>query len=707
MPRKLLLLALVLGTVVEAAAQQRPQRLLITLFDKAENCYLMDDYEQLDHCIAQYRSLLDSRADELGDSLDVFQAYLDKMLGCWLYGQKGDSAAMAEHHYRQSMMVFRKRVATTGLAGMHLNEATLHEELAQLYYKLCRYDEADAQTDTVVGYWAAHRFTDEGERHYWQACSQKAMCQARLGRFAEALALMDDVLQHMADKPQESDRGEALRKRAKILMMQADSEGTADYDEARTCYEQYLQQQYKTIAQQLRYMDANQRAQYWLATHRFLYDCFRLGNHAPGMLYDLALFSKGYLLAYERNHKVKRYQWQQVQQQLGSDDCAVEFVQYFGRNDQKRMGCLVIRLDSPQPQFVDLFATDSVLNIKLSSAFGISVRSAVMGTKPKDSIDKRKLYEESDIPSRLVWSPRLMQAIGSATNIYFAPDGMFNVLGIEYLMRDSTKTCYRLSSTRNLCQKRRSPQLAKALLCGGIPYSVQPSPIVTGNDEVAYRHLARKKITIPDLKNSIKEIRGVDSLRHNPHDTVLVGAKATDEHFLSLLRKRYQLVMLSTHGFYHGDIRLDCDVKPLLRDQSMSQSGIMFAGVQTALSDEQFDSSLNDGVLSAAELSQQDLSSVELTVLSACETGLGRLTDDGLYGLARGLKLAGAQALVLSLWEVSDASSALFMQLFMDNLQHQRVKNIHEAFFTARRQLAERGYSAPYHTCPFILLDAL
>ena len=711
MLRSFVVVAAMLTATLDAEAQPSVGQQLDALFREAEQCYLIDDYERLGECIARYRSLLDA-CDKtlLADSLDVFRAYLLKMRGSWYYGLAADSTAKAEQCYRESMDVFRKRVATTTIPGMHPNEVTLHEELAQLYYKQRRYREAAAQIDTLLAYRDAHRFTDGDEVNYWKTCAHAAMCQARLGRFAEALRQIDDVLLFFEQRPQGDDYYEAQRRKAKILMLQADGAGDTRFDEACRSYAQYVEGQYKTIGNRLATMTASQRNQYWLSTHRFLYDCFRLGNHAPAMLYDLALFSKGYLLAYEQQgKKLKRTQWQQVQRQLGSDDCAIEFVQYFGRDDQRRMGCLVLTHNSRQPRFVDLFATDSVLSMKLSSAFNIVVGNAIKQTKPKGAMDKEYLYERSDALASLVWSPQLMEAIGNASNVYFAPDGMFNVLAIEYLMRDSTKNCYRLSSTRKLCQRRKAKPLSRALLCGGIVYDTQAQPDTDGNDVVAYRHLSSPGLRIPYLKGSLREVSTIDSLRNNPKDTLVTGSEVTDERFLTLLRRRYPLVVLSTHGFYHGDIGVGCDIKPLLGDHSMSQSGLIFAGAQTMLTDGKFDNRLYDGILSAAELSGKDLSHTELLMLSACETGLGRLTDDGVYGLVRGLKMAGAHALVLSLWEVNDAASCLFTQFFFANMQRQRVPDIHAAFFEARRQLAsyEGGkFSAPYFTCPFILIDA-
>lgn len=717
--RRSFLLLMVMASSGLLWAHDGVRQRLGALFDEAEICYLIDDYRRLHSCIGEYHRLFVDNRHLLADSADVYEAYYHKMCGSYYYGwaEKADYADLAEEHYRRSLEAFRRRVATSNIAGMHRNELTLHQELAQLYYKMKAYDKACAQLDTVCLYYDAKSDIPSYDAARYQALSQQAICNARLNRFALAVEEINEALGYYKSHPSEGYH-EALRKKGKILIMQSEAEGDADYVQAKKCYQSYVLEQTATIGRQLSSMTASQREQFWLTSHQFLYDCFRLGNLAPEMLYDLALFSKGYLIAYERDHTVERKDWRHIRKQLGDNECAIEFVQYYGPREQVRMGCLVLRRNSTRPLFIDLFATDSLLSLPLTATFTIG--DALTAASP---IVKDTLYNDRRI-SRLIWTPALMAAIGDASSVYFAADGLLHQCAIEYLMPDAQKVCYRLTSTRNIWKHRQATKLESALICGGIQYNATIAPSECDNDSSAYRFLAAETSGVSELPEAKREVDSIYAERANPRDILLTGAEATDERFVELLRHDYDIVHLSTHGFFTGEKGLFNDIKPLANDDSMSKSGLVFAGATTSLRDKNFNTGLSDGILSAAELSHLDFSKTKLIVLSACETGLGRLTADGVYGIQRALKQAGAEAMIVSLWRVNDLSCSLLMRYFYKALESDPSVGIHEAFLRARQRLMLEEhpcyrfdvpslsiqkdvvrYNAPRHSNPFILID--
>ena len=118
--------------------------------------------------------------------------------------------------------------------------------------------------------------------------------------------------------------------------------------------------------------------------------------------------------------------------------------------------------------------------------------------------------------------------------------------------------------------------------------------------------------------------------------------------------------------------------------------------------------STDDGILTAREISRLDLSGLDLVVLSACETGLGDISGEGVYGLQRGFKKAGAQTLLVSLWKVDDEATQLLMTEFYRGLLDGKTKR--QAFIDAQRYLrsAQGGRFNRYECwAAFVMIDAL
>jgi CHAT domain-containing protein len=130
------------------------------------------------------------------------------------------------------------------------------------------------------------------------------------------------------------------------------------------------------------------------------------------------------------------------------------------------------------------------------------------------------------------------------------------------------------------------------------------------------------------------------------------------------------------------------------------RSGLALAGANTWLQHRLLPSDAEDGILTAEDVSGMDLSNTELVVLSACETGLGKvLTGEGVFGLRRAFVLAGAQTLVMSLWKVPDEQT---MDLMIDFYNHILAgKPRAEALRKAQLNIKEK-YPDPYYWGAFI-----
>ncbi|MCD8203157.1 MAG: CHAT domain-containing protein, partial [Prevotella sp.] len=208
----------------------------------------------------------------------------------------------------------------------------------------------------------------------------------------------------------------------------------------------------------------------------------------------------------------------------------------------------------------------------------------------------------------------------------------------------------------------------------------------------------------------------------------------SSEKFLKDSLANYGLVHLSTHGY---SLKVNIGKLPVSQsdslkiDNTLLASGIVLQGANVAGRDGEKE----DGLLSARELCDMEgLEGVDLVVLSACQTAQGVVADEGPTGIVRGLKKAGAQSVMASLWPVNDEATALFMEAFYNALlkpgitkydalreAQDAVKNYtikiapmrfntktlsHRPITEDRSERTEfKPYKEPYYWAPFILID--
>lgn len=608
----------------------------------------------------------------------------------------------------------------------YLFRNVLHEELAQLYYRQGRYAEALAELDSL-GTYATRLIVDEAAKRKDDLATQRAICLARLGNFSDALKTLNPIVTRYSKGTDRRAYAEALRKQGKILMLQ--QEATGKYtSEAKHCYETYLKTARIFLNNNFIDMSESEREQFWMAEHPFVTDCFRLEEHAPELLYDVALFGKALLLqlgrrlqpdmtAAERRVALSSMQvsWKDVQRQLPDTAVAVEFIVY-EKMDRKHIGALVLGKNYKLPEFVYIAPVDSIAQRVIHR--GKTVEDIIQSLHDSYMIDT--LYNDRELHS-LIWNQRLVELIGNSKAVFFAPDGIFHQLGVEYLLPETLRgrRFYRLTSTRLLTEPQHKLRHDNMLLMGGVNYRTEQSSVLPeSNDALAYSIMSATGMHLSSLPGSAAEIDSVAAVRANPADRIFHADSAT-EAVLKSLANKYHLVLISTHGYFDEATTLGTELRPASTDAQLSHSCLFMAGAERNMNDASFDASKQDGILSARELAGLDLSNVDLAVLSACMSGLGFVTPDGVFGLQRGLKTAGVRAVVASMWEVDDAATSLLMRYLYTNLE--KGMSLYDAFASARLILKETEYEmrypggfvrtvsfdSPYLYNAFILIDGL
>jgi CHAT domain-containing protein len=188
--------------------------------------------------------------------------------------------------------------------------------------------------------------------------------------------------------------------------------------------------------------------------------------------------------------------------------------------------------------------------------------------------------------------------------------------------------------------------------------------------------------------------------KKNVSTILLQNKEATEENIKAL--QKPTILHIATHGFFINKIpsskvttMQEAEDRSLLENPFL-RSGLLLAGCQNPQLGEE------DGILSAEEAMNLNLEGTELVILSACETGLGDIQNgEGVYGLQRAFRQAGAKTLIMSLWKVSDEATQLLMVTFYENLLAGKSKR--EAFKMAQLKLKEK-YNEPFYWGAFVMV---
>ena len=532
--------------------------------------------------------------------------------------------------------------------------------------------------------------------------SNLGVCYSLAGQHAYALTLIEQALsqqRHLTPLgEQHPDYIIMLRKRAEILF-RADRVA-----EAAEAFKAYVESERTSAIAQFPAFSEQQRLDYWANKRPLLSEAFSVGNEAAPFLFDLALFRREVALLGAPDSA--RMTWRlsvrgkDVQRQLGRKDAGIDFVRYTGLDSVSRYAALVVT--PTRIRFVPLWTEDSLNALPVGdSTTTLPLKEAVCSTRISH---KNLIYRDSLLAQRL-WQP-LLPLLGGATHIYFAPDGLLHMLAIEQLLPPELEaaTLHRMTSLTRLVGAHSEGDIPlEGLAIGGLDYNASPpgtDPASTAADHSAADYLLQAinshSFYFPALPATEEEVARIDSLL----PTLTARTSMTEEELRTYLAEagssgQDQLLHIASHGY---SLQVDVPRQHLFsRDEQREDRSLLACGLAlTGANNAHLDPLREDGILSARELCDLDLSPFRLVVLSACQSALGEASDEGPAGLVRGLKKAGAGTVIATLWEVSDQSTALFMQHFYDALRQQkRPGDLQAAFAQAQQELRQLTRQEP------------
>ena len=319
----------------------------------------------------------------------------------------------------------------------------------------------------------------------------------------------------------------------------------------------------------------------------------------------------------------------------------------------------------------------------------------------KDMRSVRKMLADPQVPirelnRRLADASKLLLApvadlVVSKRRVVVLQDGAMNL--VPFGLLSVSRTGYQPIILRRVveivpslrfsirAQGRRAAAPTRGLFAVGDPAykrDVEAPPGLKRNDmKLVSRGSAYLKY-FDRLPGTRSEVQGIAATLKRSGATALYGRQATESAIKTSDLSKFRYVHLATHGVLGGEI------------PGVSEPALVFA-----------DEKKEDGLLKASEAAKLKLNA-DLTVLSACNTGSGRLVvGEGVLGMSRAFLLAGSRSVVVSLWPVADETTALLMKQLYRNKQ--AGKRTAEALREAALEVRKR-HPHPIFWAPFIVI---
>lgn len=382
--------------------------------------------------------------------------------------------------------------------------------------------------------------------------------------------------------------------------------------------------------------------------------------------------------------------WEDIINNLQADEAAMEILRVerpkninslpYDENPVNYLS-LIVRKDFTKPDVIFL-NEGHLLDNRYLFHYRNSIRSQI-----NDTLSYLKYWSEFD------------QKLSGVDRLYLSTDGVYNLLNLntlknykddQYLI-DKLNITY-VTNTSDILKTQSSKIAKKVILFGRPQYGIQQNNVTEEGKLTRglYDHdiYELRKVDFADLPGTESELTSIASLLADNYTTeIFLGVTATEK---NVKKVESPLVLhIASHGYFIENN--GSNINPFIR------SGIIFSGVNS-----NYNNISDDGILTALEAANLNLSETKLVVLSACETGLGDVRNgEGVYGLQRAFTIAGAENLIMSLWKVDDSVTSELMIHFYQAWS--TGHSIGEAFKMAQTKVRSKNEN-PYYWGAFILL---
>jgi len=436
---------------------------------------------------------------------------------------------------------------------------------------------------------------------------------------------------------------------------------------------------------------------------------------------------------YAQQKKNLSITWDQVQQNLDKGEAALEFVRFEnGEDSLVYYNALVLKKGDQNPSLVKLCKEKELQSI--TPKIGYSAYYPLVWQPLEATLkDVKTIYyaptgELYNVPFHAIYAPKgkgdeVLAAKTDKRGVVIQNERAATEQDAEYLM--DRYSIHQLTSTRYLAmgikQKAKEPIGNTMAMVGGVNYDYLPgstaAPKKKKKDKNASRSSASTSGKLNYLEGTKTEVEQINKqVTTSSWQTKLIqNNDAIEENITKLEGKEAKGILhLATHGyaFPEYDFKDTSINKNSLRysyrysTNPMVRSGLILAGGNWAWTGNDTLSKLGaeqNGILTALEVSQLNLKKTKLVVLSACETGLGKIEgSEGTFGLKRGFKLAGVEQMIVSLWSIPDKETMELMTLFYSDLT--LTLNPVISFEKAQKEMRNKYPTEPEKWAGFILV---
>lgn len=396
--------------------------------------------------------------------------------------------------------------------------------------------------------------------------------------------------------------------------------------------------------------------------------------------------------------------YDQIKQMLQPDEVVIDFADFVTMKGERKYVAYIITREQKYPHLIQLFDESEIDTLKI--------------VRP----DMYYYKDNATYLLKLIWEP-LRKHIPQGSNIYYIPTQLLFQISLESLpQKDGTLLgnhyqFRRLSSAREIVRiKKLSDSLntKTAILFGGLNYDTdmqvmeeESKKFDLSNMLVLRSNDVRGNYLFHNLKGTMDEVEKIDSILRVSQWQVTSRTRheGTEESFLSMNGCSPRYLHLATHGFYYNPKQAQEIAFLKGYEDAMQLSGLVLSGGNAAWSGKILPQGVLGGILTAETISRLDLRNTEMVVLSACKTGQGKVTEEGLYGLQRAFKKAGVQTLVMTLWNIEDNVAKDFMTTFYKSLTSISINGDKRKAFEATKKIIRKRYPKPYNWAAFIMVD--